>query len=45
MGKKTGVAQAEVRDQDGNLIAVGMSTHLVCGPEDVRMADEIQTTD
>jgi len=45
MGKKTGVAQAEVRDQDGNLIAVGMSTHLVCGPEDVRMEDEIQTTD
>ena len=45
MGKKTGVAQAEVRDQDGNLIAVGMSTHLVCGPEDVRMADKTRTTD
>jgi uncharacterized protein (TIGR00369 family) len=38
-GKQTGVAEAEVRDSDGNLIAVGMSTQLICAPGDVRMAD------
>lgn len=38
-GGRTGVAQAEVRDEVGNLIAVGMSTHMVLGPEDVRVVD------
>jgi uncharacterized protein (TIGR00369 family) len=38
-GKQTGVSEAEIRDQAGNLIAVGMSTHLICAPGDVKMAD------
>lgn len=39
-GKQTGVATAEITDEKGNLIAVGMSTHLICGPGDVRMATD-----
>jgi uncharacterized protein (TIGR00369 family) len=38
-GKQTGVSDAEVRDEAGNLVAVGMCTHLICAPEDVRRAD------
>jgi uncharacterized protein (TIGR00369 family) len=37
-GKQTGVTEAEIKDEAGNLIAVGMSTHLVCAPGDVKMA-------
>ena len=37
-GNRTGVAEAEVRDGEGNLVAVGMSTHLICEPGDVRVA-------
>jgi len=39
-GRQTGVAQAEVRDEQGNLVAVCMSTHLICGPDGVRMATD-----
>jgi len=38
-GAQTGVAGAEVRDAAGELVAVGMSTHLICAPGDLRMAD------
>ena len=38
-GKQTGVAEAEIRDDKDNLIAVGMSTHLICRPDDIRMAE------
>lgn len=38
-GRQTGVAQAEVRDEVGNLLAVGMSTHTVIAPSSVRMVD------
>lgn len=37
-GKQTGVTEAEIKDEAGNLIAIGMSTHLICAPEDVKMA-------
>lgn len=37
-GRQTGVAQAELRDDDGSLVAVGMSTHLICAPGGVRMS-------
>jgi uncharacterized protein (TIGR00369 family) len=33
-GRRTGVARAEVRDQEGNLIAAGMSTHLIYKPDE-----------
>jgi uncharacterized protein (TIGR00369 family) len=33
-GRRTGVAQAEIRDQEGNLIAAGMSTHLIYKPDE-----------
>jgi acyl-CoA thioesterase len=39
-GKKTGVASAEIRDGTGTLIAVGMSTHFISSPEDVRVHPE-----
>lgn len=35
-GKQTGVTEARVRNEKGNLIAVGMSTHLICGIDDLR---------
>jgi uncharacterized protein (TIGR00369 family) len=35
-GKQTGIVEAKVRDESGNLVAVGMSTHLICLPEDLR---------
>lgn len=38
-GAQTGVVSAEVRDRRGELVAVGMSTHLICSPGDLRMAD------
>jgi acyl-CoA thioesterase len=38
-GSQTGVVTAEIRDENGELVAVGMSTHLICSPGDVRMAD------
>lgn len=38
-GKQTGVAQAEVKDEAGNLIAVGMSTHMILPPKDVRLLE------
>lgn len=38
-GRQTGVTEAEISDEEGNLIAAGMATHLICGPEDIRMAD------
>lgn len=38
-GVQTGVVGAEVRDLAGELVAVGMSTHLICSPADLRMAD------
>lgn len=28
-GTKTGIASAEITDQEGNLVAAGMSTHLI----------------
>ncbi len=42
-GKQTGVTEAEITDQGGNLIAVGMTTHLICAPGEVRMADYPKT--
>jgi uncharacterized protein (TIGR00369 family) len=33
-GRRTGVAQAEIRDEEGNLIAAGMSTHLIYRPDE-----------
>ncbi len=33
-GRRTGVARAEIRDEEGNLIAAGMSTHLIYRPEE-----------
>ena len=38
-GSQTGVVTAEIRDENGELVAVGMSTHLICSPADLRMAD------
>jgi len=38
-GRQTGVVQAEIRDDKDNLIAVGMSTQLICRPGDLRMAE------
>ncbi len=32
-GRHTGVAQAEIRDEDGNLVAVGICTHYIQGPQ------------
>ena len=42
-GKQTGVTEAEIKDEGGNLIAVGMATHLICAPGEVRMADYQET--
>jgi uncharacterized protein (TIGR00369 family) len=42
-GRQTGVAQAEIRDDKDNLIAVGMSTQLICRPDDLRMAEYPET--
>lgn len=42
-GKQTGVTEAEITDEGGNLIAVGMATHLICAPGEVRMADYQET--
>ncbi len=39
-GRQTGVAEAEVKDESGNLIAVGMSTHMILTPSDVRLLDQ-----
>lgn len=39
-GGQTGVAQAEITDEEGNLVAVGMCTHLICGPGGVRMSTD-----
>lgn len=41
-GKQTGIVEAEVKDDRGNLIAVGMSTHLICVPEDLRLSDQAE---
>ncbi len=43
-GKQTGVAEARITDEEGNLIAVGMSTHLICRPEDVKLAEDTQAS-
>lgn len=37
-GRQTGVVEAKVTDEDGNLVAVGMSTHIICSPEDLRVS-------
>jgi uncharacterized protein (TIGR00369 family) len=42
-GRQTGVVEAEIKDERGNLIAVGMSTQLICRPDDLRMADYPET--
>lgn len=36
-GGRTGVARAEIRDEKGNLIAAGMSTHLIYRPDEAGM--------
>ena len=38
-GRQTGVVEAEIRDEKDNLIAVGMSTQLICRPDDLRMVE------
>ncbi|MDD5748027.1 MAG: PaaI family thioesterase [Actinomycetota bacterium] len=37
-GAKTCVSRAEARDENGNLIAVGIATLLVCSYEDVHLS-------
>jgi len=38
-GTQTAVVSAEVRNGSGELVAVGMSTYLICSPADLRQAD------
>ncbi len=38
-GKQTGVTEAQVKNEKGEIIAVGMSTHLICSIEELRTAE------
>ena len=42
-GRKTGIAEASIRNESGTLIAVGMSTHLITSPGDTRLDSSPET--